>query len=516
MHASHGILPVGSRLSRRWLWTLLSLVAPELKAQTLLETETLQRSFDHSNGVWAARFWQTSQPSGDERFFLLDRAQFNRTRQTEAKSTQESARWTLGLGEQSEYFAEVNASGSWQRRLGDHQLQLELGISGAHFEGTAAFQDLEAQYLLAALGEDPGGAPGDSIEKSQDWGLDLGLADTYRVNPTLDLLLSAQARRNESRLDQRRRDRADLLVAGAGFSKRWSRVNWDSEGQVSQLSFQNLLSRDSEARTRRQDLSSLSSLFSTSLGPRLRAGIGYQLLQTSFTEGEKTQVEGPALSLARNSDGRLGWQARVALLKETTDDASEAQGFGAFSLSYLISPRSNLVLSFNKEINLEDSFTRLNSDRLLLTSEQEYTVQSSLAWDFQTGRSRWSLLLVQDEQSFAGGALDSSSASSSVSYRLSRATDLLQSLEIRRTRSNLLSEAARLTLQEEGLLDTDSEERRALIWTSSWRHRWASGSAAMRPYVSLDLSYEILSLAAIEENLYRASLMLAVGQELRL
>lgn len=499
---------MGCRLSHRWLWTLLWLGAPSLQAQTLPERESLARSFDHSNGLWAARFWQDKVGRGEDSFFLLDRGQFNKNREGEARSEQASVVWTLGLGEESEYFGQFNASGAWQRRVGPHQLTLNLGVDAAHFAGNAAFQDLEAQYLLAPLDENGALTPGRTIEKSQEWGVDFGIADSFRVSPTLDLLGNVQARRNEYRLDARRRDLSELLLFGSGFSKRWSRVSWDTNAQISQLSFRDLQSEDPANDTQRQELSSISSFVSSALGPRLRAGLGYQLLESSFTAEEKRRVEGPGATLGQSSDGRFAWQARLSLLREQTSAASEAQAFGGLSFSYLLSPRSNLTFDLSKEVDLERSYSSITSEQLLLSSEQQYTVQTSLGWNFQTGRSRWALLLVRDEQKYLEGELDSLSASSSVSYRLSRASDFTQRLELRRNTSEAL--ISTLTAS------ADSSERRVLIASSSWRHRWAAGSASFRPYVSLDFNYEVLNLRAIDENLYRATLILALGQELRL
>ncbi len=508
-------MPVGSRLLQRWLWLGLFTGAPLAGAQALvIERETVQRRFDHSNAVWNARFWRDSPSEGEDVLFFLDRAQFNRNRQAEGRSQQQNLNWTLGLGKQSDHFAQLSADSVWQRRIADHQLTLTLGLNASLFKGSAAFQDLEAQYLLAPVDGTTAATPGEAIERSQEWGIDFDLADTYRATPTLDLLFSTQARRNDYRLDTRRKDVTELVGVGAGFSKRWSRISWDTNGQAYQLSFNDLLSDDPGGRTRRQDLESLNSFISSAVSPRFRLGLGYQVLRTSFTDGERRQVEGPGLTLARSPDGRLGWEAQFSLLREQGALDTQGQGYGALSLNYLISPRSNLVLSVSKEVDLLRYYTSYTAENLLFDTEQQYTIQSSLAWNFQTGRSRWSLLVVKDEQRFIGAKVDNLSTTATSSYRLNRASDIQQRLELRRNREDATELG--LNLQETVLGARSDGERQALIWTSSYRQRWASGSARIQPYFSIDLSYELLKLLQTGENLHRATITLGLGQELQI
>lgn len=461
---------------------------------------TARRRIDHSNGIWTGVFRSDDAERRDS--FLLDKASFSRDRQIEGRSEQQRADWTLGLGENAAHFATSSADSRWQRTLKDHQLAINVGLQASLFVASTAFQDLEAQYLLERNDVQDEGLPGQGVDRSLEWGLVLGVADTYRATPSLDLKAQVEARRNRFEFDADRRDTSELLSAGVGFSKRWQRINWDTNAELFQLTFRDQVNPDQPSR--KQDLASFDSQLSTPLASRLRLGVGYRSFTTTFTDSPSRSIHGPSLSLQRQADGRFAWDARFSVLRETNNSEREGQSFGSLNLSFRISPRSNFVMIVSKEVDLLRYYQSFTADRLLLDTEQQYTFLQSLQWELLSGRSRWSILYVKTEQKFAGLLVNNESLSSAWTWKASRVSDYVQSIIWRRG--------------QEGQ-NFDAGGARQVIKTShGYRHFWGGGSRLQgyRPYGSLTLEYEHLRDGAINRTFERLSLLLALGQEWQL
>ncbi len=476
----------------------LGLVVYEAAAQ-----EAPRGRLDHSNALWWGQF-QAQSAKRDE-VFILDRGLLNRDRQGEGRSTQESASWTLGLGEGSAQFLEGRTDGRWQKTYQDHQLALTLGLQASLYQGSTAFQDLEAQYILIPPSTEEGepapgkGLPSRAIDRSVQWGTLLGLADTYRASPSLDLKVSTDLRADRFRFDDKRDTASELVSGGVGFSKRWQRYTWDTNAQRNRLTFEdkggNGLGRN------QQILDSVDSIFSTPLAGRLRLGLGYQYFTSTFSDTPSRSVAGPALSLARASDGRFAWEARASLLRETGNTERQGQVFGSLNVSLRLTPRSNLVASVSKEIDLLRYYQAFTADRLVLNGEQQFTIVQSLQWELINGRSRWSLQLVRTEQKFEAVRVDNQSALATVTLRLDRSSDLIQAFELRRN--------------SEGEGDVLAQgERRFLKASQSYRYRFGGSSRLLaRPYVSGEWAYERLLDGAVDVKVERYTVLLALGQE---
>lgn len=454
-----------------------------------------QGKVDHSNAIWSALFRSGSKSRSET--FLLDKMSLSNSRQVLGRTEEQAAEWTLGIGEDSAHFASGSASNRYQKTFKEHRVGLNLGLNASLFVKSTAFQDLEAQYLLFQA--DPNGTnlPGRSIDRSLEWGTVIGVDDTYRASPSLDLKLNAEARQNRFEFDATRRETSELLSAGAGFAKRWQRFTWDTDAQRYQLVF-----RDQQGGGKRQQgLASVSSNVSTPLAGRLRFGLGYQSYTSTFTESDDRSIHGPAVSLARQSDGRFAWEARLSLLRETGNSEREGQSFGSLNMSWRLSPRSNLVLIVSKEVDLLRYYQSYTADRLVLDSEQRYTLLQSLQWDLLSGRSRWSILYTRSEQRFAGLLVENASVTSSVFWKLSRISELTQELNLRR--------------DQEGETLDQSGGRDVFRAVHAYRYSWGGGSRLQgsRPYAALALEYERLRDREIKRTFDRFSLLLSLGQE---
>jgi hypothetical protein len=486
------------RRSLQGLPTVLSLIVLSLVAQPSPGQEALadfERRVTHDNGLWVNRVWEEEPKNGSSEVFLLDRGVWRSARQDESRADLFEGRWTLGLGERNNTFGELVLSQAWQRRFGYHQLELNWGGQALAYDGSVSFQDLEAQYRLSP--EIQISRPANEV-RSREIGVFAEVRDSWRVTPTVTLNFNLLGRRTQFEFDTTRRDRNELWGGGTGFDQRWSRWTWTTSVQGSQVRF---VDARGQEPTRRQELTEGRSFLATSLVSRLQLGLGVESLQSRFNSEDVRTVQGPAFTLGWQSDARLGWEARFGYLREKGGETPQDQSFGSFNLNYRINRQNNLTVSLSKEIDLLSSFETAPLEQLARDSEQRFTLQESVQWEYLRGRHRFRTLYVSSRQSFLVADVVNQSVRTDWAFRLSRISEVVYGLEWRHNQENLI--------------DGIDGDRSVMRLSSAWRRSWGGGARSLgaRPYITLEASLDRLEDHSLDRRFYRALWLAGLGQE---